>query len=48
MAGEHVVDAVRSVSSHSTSGRRSGPASWPSIFSAALTGAGLAVTNIAA
>ena len=39
---------VRSVSSHSTSGSRSGPVSWPSIFSAALTGAGLAVMNIAA
>ena len=39
---------VRSCSSHSTSGRRSVPGSWPSISSAALTGAGLAVTNIAA
>ena len=38
--------AAVSASSASTIGSRSVPASWPSRFSAALTGVGLAVMNI--
>ena len=38
--------AAASASSASTIGRRSVPASWPSMFSAVLTGVGLAVMNI--
>ena len=37
--------AAVSASSASTIGSRSVPASWPSRFSAALTGVGLAVMN---